>query len=725
MSDHSKIRTGFDVEFLFGGGFILRMVQAAFITGTIPSEHQLKNSENSVIIKSIDSCTILGTPVGTEEPNIRLDLTMDLVIKIGNAGTPQYMPMRGSVFASVLFSTTTIGLLNVFGVPWSSEPPAWSDIPDDVRFELDPQTFNATLFASGISHVEFNELPGTATNPPAFAAYLNFNRNLLGLYENEMADFLSGYLLPFESLFNLKDKGDVWAYAARYDQWRDSLASRGSSPGQSPFMTAFTFATLEHARDMENWNPNDLVIKRENQPIDMVGQRAEKGSDGKVHVYDRDGAVIDPSRVEEAAGNSLFGKAMGSMVFDGIVIVDGDYRVKAKNGSVLSGDVLVEYCKRHPPRGDKSRGENFLVEGQDFVIGMSKGFMKRYEAYRWNAMTSKHKNPPLKLKGKKVGHYKGISLSWGSGVVNAGSSVEYYIDYWFDASAYAVIELTPYIDENHDLMMKSEVKDIDGDTGLLTDLIGGIIGGLIGGAVGFVAGGPVGGVIGIVAGGASGVVGVELVENAFASSSSDQAVEMAESKVGSLFQQIPKFFPLFDKPVPGENLYCHNYGANQIYEDCDVDANGMAIWGSGEVHFVNRPYVASIIGRDRREASDGSTELVSLTYRNDEITDDPARATGTVMIEDIGPRIKEMRLYRVALTPTAVYIKDSKIHSIKFTSGVDLKESEVILLLKNQYVTMKGFEVRNNGSTEYLRGKPDKEKDNNLYALQRFIPEDL
>jgi hypothetical protein len=694
------IKTGFDVEFLMGAGFILKIVQAAYRSGEFDKELHLPFP-----IKEPDNCVILDTEQPDDNmPDIRLEATKE-------SGD-----VRGCIFANLIFLSDAVKLTNLSYKIWPVSEGAPEDINDlSKTFPLSgAPRFQCSLFSKKINHIEFKKHHSTDENPPAYGIYLNFTRNLMGLLENTAAYYLRNYMLPGTPLFDLKDSGDVNSFISRYNFMHDNLPQLSIYPGTTMYA------------DLLEWNPNDLIIKRGNQPENMTGAKIDKDGSGKIGISDRGGSIMLPETVITDDKNNIIARTFGNIIFKGLDFDENDgYVVTVTNERIPSADEVIETFDKNPPRGDSSRGKNYLPMNEDFIIGFCETFIKRYETHYWNSLKCKDckklkkkgqnisteekaalwnstcktcsKRVPYKNKDKeKVGHYRYQEMSWGDNSISVDTGIKYYIDDFPDPNINSSVAIKMEIDESRDLKLVTEVKDVNVDGGVLEDVLFALTGGLSS-------------------------LALDIVEWIL----EDAIEEESETKADSFSEQIPKASDLFDRRVPGEELYCEKLGVSHLYDGTAINSKGMTLWGKAGYGTRNVPYSVDIIGKERKKESGGKTTLISLTYESKD--EKNKGATQKLLIDDINGRIADKKLKKVSLTPTYIYKpKDStKIDSIKFQSNVDMKVEEIIFLIRKGIVAMPNFEIYRREDTEYIRGIPDESKSNNLEEMPDFIPEDL
>lgn len=128
------------------------------------------------------------------------------------------------------------------------------------------------------------------------------------------------------------------------------------------------------------------------------------------------------------------------------------------------------------------------------------------------------------------------------------------------------------------------------------------------------------------------------------------------------------------------------------------------------------PLDAEIVGRTRVALPDTDREaLSSLRYRNQ------YGVESDVLVSQLTARLEDGRLKKTKLVPDAIRRDHRRIVHIRFTSGVNLLEEEVIGLMDLGAVEVQGYNVVHMKSgTRYLRSRPDRSTENNLSEMKTF-----
>lgn len=746
-----QVRTGFDIEVLLGAGYFMGMFRALHQSGTIP------NVEGQEYLDGILGMTFqepasftFGVPhthggVGVEyvlPVRIRYEKTTTALVPGGYEdieGVPAPPPIevenrltKVQDFDLVFDASLKVTAEEVRLSSTVMRPSSLKEL-DDFGDEFDTPRFSFLLhlqlvielnrseplnvLPSNITHLETRVLEGSGDRQQALALYFNFELELEGLYENSVARILVQRCFGREPqrVHEFADTEAVEEYIAEYNEARAGT-----------YFAPLIFILPEQTADLENWDPHGLIILPDHQPRDMVGWRIAREAGNILRVYDKDGNELDRQAVADAGEHSIIGHLLGNLKLGSLEYdsVKG-LVVKYKDGNPVKRKTLLDLQVSNPPRGNAARGTNFLPLDRDFAIGINERVVKRFEKDMWNRLPYEKVDGRwrrvVKDGNKRVGHFKDLDLYLKDGSVVFDGDMVYYLDNWFDPDVSLKAEITPSPDANGDLSINHTITEQDVDMGIVTIVlavaIGALFGGLFGalGIFGAAAGAMIGATIG------SGVVGVlyavaDHIADGYAGA---EFKEQLPHYTGSLFNAIPPLVGVVRLPIHMEACYETEHGVKNLYRDCLIDKGGIIFSGEAGYGTQPAPNLVTIVDRGRMD-NPGGWELAGLTYQNIE-----TGQTSRVVINNIGPHLRDGKLVPVVLYPKARYMEAGRIYALQFHTGVDLRVTELYYLTNKGAVHIPNTKfVKKSDATVYIQSVPDGDPDNNLLALPTFTPVD-
>jgi len=689
--DHNNIQSGFDVEVLFGGGYLKEVLIAASRAEIIPSKVFIPDTPVPMyfVLMYASRCEVLDR-VEVGDPDLRITFPIGfysepserehIFIDEGLIEVDLQAEFSGQKLYTSSPQARAIELGNIKMQCEIMGRDLDEELNKTVRDYFDGKVWDFEMFSGGVRRVEFKKLQSVPDvgAPAGYAAYVNLDMNMRNVAidaEHIPQDIVGSQILVVnENGFKVDENGRT----------RDKH---------------------EHRTDDEGRVPDECC---------------------QLHVLDAEGTIIDPSAVIAAGENSIIYHAVGNAVVGSVAVNEtGSLSIRDKSNRPISAVTVYKQSLENPPRGIVSLGQNYLRSDTDFVIGVGKSVLKRFEQAHWNNLGDPTRGGTTKRRvldnfGDTIGHYLDFDLGWREGGIYTRTRCDYHITAWPDADVKVRAMITPSVFAG-DLKVDVNVTDIDADTGPLGDLLGALIGGALG-LFGFFAG-PIAGGMFVGAGLAFGAAISEVAEDEFGNAQKDDIEKSIQSQMNqgrdggtalAMFGLIPSVLGFFEAPRT-DKFHRTFPGTRHLFEHSQVDLNGMTLAGSatGGTAFIPLMPV-TIIGRRRKEREDGSAELVELTYRNQ------YGESEAMSLVEVERRFLENRIGSVFLTVAATR-KSKYGREYLFTSGVALLAEEVAMLMEKKLLTWKGVNiVRSRQHGTYLRTPADKSFDNNLVSLPRF-----
>lgn len=734
MIDNTRAKTGYDIEFLLGNRYFLTIIKAALASGNsltvnIPTVWGSLEFE----ILDIMQCRINDEDQGNilESNRIR-DLSLDFNIRLtfnkkqsdgSNLKVVHETSMTMEVDLRV--NAGQIGL-----VSWKMPTESKKRINDISMNEVDSlldlmimfffnslpsSSMTGNIGPQNIRHIALRKLNSTPECQTAIGLYLNLDLDLNGYYENELARYLKKRFYYYD-LTKWKTGAEVLEYIEKYNHPKDIHGE----PTQQPFPLNPQME-LDVAYHGIRWHLDHLNIFREYRCEDCIGNILIPDKTNGFVVQNWQHSTLDPAEVLASGGNSIYAHILGNRHFGSLEIDQATNHpvVKDVTGRVLTLEEIYELYLKNPLRGNLVAAENYLPIYADYIVGINPNVLGRFEKNTWNQMKADNpkKNPPLYDEyGFKAGKYNRLTLKWGEQSITVESNLTYFINNYPDAEVDVTAVMTPSITPEMLLAWDSKITDLDADTGILTDILGGLAFGLLG-SLGFFGGALLG--VGLAIGGAVAGAGIaEAVESCIASSTKERAQQALQSQSGDLFNLLPAINGMFPKFLRDEACYLEMHGVSHCFKEFKINKSGMALggWAAKGMYYV--PLDVEIIGRVRITLPDVDSEiLISIRYRN------IYGIEGNVQISELVARLENGRLKKTRLIPEAVHRGPRRIDHIRFTTGVELRPTEVMDLMDMGVISVRGYTVIHMKSgTRYLRNVPDKSKDNNLSEMRTFKP---
>jgi len=732
MIDNTRAKTGYDVELLLGNRYFLTIIKAAFASGRVlaVSTPSLWGSFTFEIL-DINQCQINDeNKENILESNRIRDLSLEFYIRLtfhkqqddgSTQTTVRETPMTMEVdlkiesgqIALVSWNMATESRKIINGI---SRAEVDSDLALSIQFffeSMPPSSMTGNIGPQNIRHIALRKLNATPECQTAIGLYLNMDLDLDGYYENALARYMKKRFFYFD-LTQWETGAEVLEFIDKYNHPKDNHGE----PLQQlfPLRPEMEMDVAYHA---DRWHLDHLNIFKEHRCVDSVGNILIPDDYDGFFVKDWLHGTLDPVEVLVSRGNSIYAHILGNRNFGSLEIDTATHHpvVKDVTGQAYSLEEIYKLYLKNPLRGNLDAAENYLPTYADYIVGINPSVLGRFEKNTWNLMKAANpkKNPPFYDEyGFKAGKYNSLTLKWGEQCIRVDTNLTYYINNYPDAQVDVTAVMTPAITPENLLVWDSKITDLDVDTGILTDILGGLALGLLG-SLGFFGGALLG--VGLAIGGAAAGAGIaEAVESCIASSAKKQAQQALQSQTGDLFSLLPAINGMFSKYLNDEACYYEMYGVSHCFKEFNISKSGMALGGWAATGMYCVPFDVEIVGRIRIPLPDTDTEiLISLRYRN---------AYGTecdVPISELTERLDTGRLKKTKLIPEAVHHGRKRIDQIRFTTGVDLKPSEVMDLMDMGVIDVQGYTmVRMKSGTRYLRNVPDKSKDNNLSEMETF-----
>lgn len=400
------------------------------------------------------------------------------------------------------------------------------------------------------------------------------------------------------------------------------------------------------------------------------------------------------------------------------VIGEGD--TQAAIGLYLNLDLQIAPQSGPPEssliaRGDLDEAASFLPATRSFAVGLGSDTFPRLANDMWHGLGVVRDDGsidhPALNDDDRIGVHKSVSIVPEPDHMKVTSTSRIFIDFWPDADVTAVFHFTPRT-VNGRLTFDIELVDFDADTGLVGDLLAFLIGGLIGGLIGLLFG-PVGVAIGASIGGVGGIATVEITEEVLEGQfEGDVESETQEAGVASAFSAFPVRKRLFsDSRDP---FFVRHHELVSLFDEANVDANGMSFAGHAVMEPVNEPVPTVIVDKARGDSEDAWHGLESLTYRL-------GTADINLPIGEVLQRRPADQIARVGLAPLAIRRDRTVVTDIQFDTGLDLRVAESVALQDVDVIKLVGFQlIHPEDANPYYRARADGDTDNNFESLPPF-----
>ena len=398
-------------------------------------------------------------------------------------------------------------------------------------------------------------------------------------------------------------------------------------------------------------------------------------------------------------------------------------------------------------RGDATQATSFLPSGRDIAFGLGADTFPRLANDIWHTeLTEDDGSHPLPDDDNEIGFWQSAAMEAQNGRIRIRLDGEVPIDWWPDADVVITIDLTPTVD-NGVLTFELSV-DSDVDTGILGDIFASLGGGLIG----LLIGGPVGAGIGVVLGVIVIEVGEAIVEgvvNRQVTASFDNTVvstvgcsegviksAVADAEAGlalSLLNSVPRSVRIHhDNPDP---LHERHVLVQTSFDEVVTDPGGFAAAGSSTVTQRFQPRIVRLVSRTRTPDEGG--ELAELIYEIDTtrtnvpVGDVLARVgsgdllQNPIRIQDLPQEatktLLDGTLASVCLDPQGIRRAETVITDVRFTTGLDLRVSEAVMLQDAGVLHLEGLQlIHPSNADPYFRSAPNDTTLDNFENLPEF-----
>jgi hypothetical protein len=405
----------------------------------------------------------------------------------------------------------------------------------------------------------------------------------------------------------------------------------------------------------------------------------------------------------------------------------------------------------HEPRGEPLLAQSFLSDDMDIAFGMGRDTFPRLANDIWHTeLTAEDGSHPLPNEDDPKGTWKIVRLEPQAGLIRLTLLGEVPIDLWPDAAVTVEIDLRPSI-ANGVMTFEMQV-DSDVDTGILGDILAGLAFGLVGLLVGSLFGGGIGFVVGVIVlevveviieGRVERKVRAEFEQGppgpVLSCRDNDMVVEAFPRSNDGIalgpLNAIPRSIPFFtDQPDP---VHERTLVVNANYAETVVDGSGFAAAGTATIGEWRQPLPVTLVDRQRALAGAVEGELTALVYQaEDDVLHELALDEVLVRVEE-GEIVTPLRLIPlpveadvallgrrlapVCLTPTNVRRAETVVTDIRFSTGLDLRVSEAVLLQDAGALVVRGVQlIHPRDADPYFRAFADATVENNFENLPQF-----
>jgi hypothetical protein len=437
-------------------------------------------------------------------------------------------------------------------------------------------------------------------------------------------------------------------------------------------------------------------------------------------------------------------KVLGGAGTESAIALHANLDIRARDQSDNPDDPV--------PRGDESLLQPFLPLGRHVAFGVGRGTFPRLANDVWHTqLTEDDGSHPLPDADNEIGHWQSVSMAAQQGRIRLTLDGEVPIDWWPDADVVVTIDLRPQIVDGV-LVFEFDV-DSDVDTGVLGDIFAFIAGGLVGFLIGLALGGAL---VGAGVGAVLLVIVLEVGEAIVEGEVNRQVrAKLDNEKVSALgcsggvivsfvseedeglaltmLDSIPLSIPIHtDNPDP---LHERHVLVRTNYEEAVVDPGGFAAAGSSTIIERFQPLVVSMVDR-ARDPDEGGT-LSELTYEiagaqvalplqevltrvgEGELSANPIRIQA--LPADATTTLLDGTLASVCLTPQRIRRAETIITDVQFTSGLDLRISEAVMLQDAGVIHVEGLQlIHPSGGNPYFRSPPNQTTADNFESLPEF-----
>ena len=463
-------------------------------------------------------------------------------------------------------------------------------------------------------------------------------------------------------------------------------------------------------------------------------------------------AAVPFDALSGLAGTPEIVKLQGDEAHENVIgfLANMDIRASSQGGEPLD-------TGEHLERGNITAAQSFLPKDKHVALGVADSTFSRFANDIWHSqLTNDEGDQPFPDDENKQGDWQSVSMNISDGkirvILKAVAEIDSpIIDIVPDPDITITVDLTPNI-VNGKLTFEITV-DSSIDFGILGDILAAIVGGLVGFVIGLFTGNPISGAL---VGAAAAVIVLEvgevIVGNTIAKeiqtkldgkplsqfySCKDEVVHLATIQdqgqglnLGFL-DALPTSIPIsFDNP---DLLHKRIVLVTTSFDDISINGDGFAVEGDTLITERYTPENAAIIDKTRVQ-----DDLLSLTYRTTDdvevnltmeevleraITDEvpePLKVFDSSG-DDLVENKKDGRLPIACMHPIAIHREDTIITDIRFSTGLELKMEETILLQDAGALILPNLQlIHPSNSNPYYRVKADDSIENNFESLPEF-----
>jgi hypothetical protein len=406
----------------------------------------------------------------------------------------------------------------------------------------------------------------------------------------------------------------------------------------------------------------------------------------------------------------------------------------------------------HMERGNPDHALSFLPVGQHIALGLARESFQRFANNIWHTeLRDEDGSHPLPKPGeKKKGDWKRVKVSVTKERIKFTLEGEVPIDLWPDADVTLAMELKPKL-VNGKLTFAIDT-DLDVDTGFWGDVLAFTIGALAGFLIAIFTGGllliPAVGLGAVIILEVAEYIVGEVIERRIVAKDingqqltyqtcSEEIIKLAFPRpskdgisIGAL-DSIPTSIPVLSDT--DDSLYTRTVVVAADYDEITLDGKGLAIAGKSQLAELLEPQAARLV-----ESIYEQDELKKLKYRvpssGDEVTLDLSEVIGRLGENELKPPVRAEsnpdnsvldipsgKLCCPCLIPTHIRRKDTIITHVKFSTGLELKVSDAVMLQDNAGVYLKGLQlIHPVNANPYFRAPANTTKADNFEELPGF-----
>lgn len=529
-------------------------------------------------------------------------------------------------------------------------------------------------------------------------------------------------------------------------------------PGTIPFIPEDTVITIDFVDIIFDPSERDINIELTIGDIITFSIQASisLSDDGKELVLDTTlnnlSSTVPFDALSGLAGTLEIVKLRGDEEREHVICIlaNMDIRASSQSGGPLDPS-------EHLERGNIADAQSFLPKDKHVALGIADTTLSRFANDIWHSqLTNDEGGQPFPDDENEQGDWQSVSMTISDGkirvtlkaVVEVDSPI---IDIIPDPDITITVDLTPNID-NGKLTFEITL-DASIDFGILGDILAALVGGLIGFVIGLFAGNPIAGAL---VGAGAGVIVLEVGEviagNAIAKeikaqidgkplaqfySCKNEVVHLATIQdqgqglnLGFL-DALPTSIPIsFDSPDP---LHKRTVLVSTSFDAISINSDGFAVEGDTLITERYTPENATIINKTRVQ-----DDLLTLAYRTTDGTEVNltleeilARANADDVQEplkvfdssedDLVENKKDGKIPVACMHPIAIHREETIITDIRFSTGLELKTEETILLQDAGALILPNLQlIHPSNANPYYRVKADDSIENNFESLPEF-----